>query len=99
MADLDTRFYRGTDEYSDGDEVENTILRIVREGKGFCDLDRMSWPTFYHLNPVRENIINWYPFEKGSRVLEIGAGCGAVTGALCGKGLQVYSVDLSRWRS
>ena len=99
MAELDQTYYHGSDLYSDGDEAENTILQIVREGKGFDDLDEMTWPTFYHLNPVRENICNWYPFEKGSRVLEIGAGCGGVTGALCGKGLDVYSVDLSLRRS
>jgi len=99
MAEIDQTFYRGTDQYSDGDAEEENLLRIVREGKGFYDLEQMSWPTFYHLNPVRENICNWYPFEPGSRVLEIGAGCGAVTGALCGRGLHVFSVDLSLRRS
>ena len=99
MAEIDQTFYHGSDLYSDGDEAENTLLQIVQAGRGFYDLDQMSWPTFYHLNPIRENICNWYPFEKGARVLEIGAGCGGVTGALCGKGLQVYSIDLSLRRS
>ena len=99
MAVIDKSFYRGTDAYSDGDEAENTILGLVREGKDFRELEQVDWPTLYHLSPIRENICNWYPFQTGSRVLEIGAGCGAVTGALCGKGLEVYSVDLSLRRS
>lgn len=101
MAILDTTFYKGTDVYSDGDEAENRILEIVREGKTLNDLetDEVSWPTLYHLSPVRENICNWYPFRKDSRILEIGAGCGAITGALCRSGAEVCSVDLSLRRS
>ncbi len=99
MAILDKTFYRGTDAYSDGDEAEETLLHIVREGKSLDSLEEISWPVFYHLSPVRENICNWYPFQKGSRVLEVGAGCGAVTGALCDRGLEVCAADLSLRRS
>ena len=99
MAVIDQTYYRGTDAYSDGDEAENEILEIVRSGKGLGDLESASWPALYHLSPVRENICSWYPFRPGSRVLEVGAGCGAVTGALCGRGLEVTSADLSLRRS
>ena len=30
---LDTTFYSGNDNYSDGDEIENRILQIVKEEK------------------------------------------------------------------
>ena len=101
MAILDTSFYRGTDQYSDGDEAENRILEIVKAGKKLSDLEtgEVSWPTLYHLSPVRENICNWYPFRKDGRILEIGAGCGAITGALCRSGAEVCAVDLSLRRS
>lgn len=101
MAILDTTFYKGTDQYSDGDEAENRILEIVKAGKGLSDLETadVSWPTLYHLSPIRENICNWYPFRKDGRILEIGAGCGAITGALCRSGAEVCSVDLSLRRS
>ena len=101
MAILDTTFYKGADLYSDGDEAENRILEIVKAGKSLNDLEteEVSWPTLYHLSPVRENICNWYPFRKDGRILEIGAGCGAITGALCRSGAEVCSVDLSLRRS
>ena len=101
MAILDTTFYKGTDRYSDGDEAENRILEIVKAGKTLNDLktEEVSWSTLYHLSPVRENICNWYPFRKDGRILEIGAGCGAITGALCRNGAVVCSVDLSLRRS
>lgn len=54
---------------------------------------------FYHMSPMRENICNWYPFRKDATVLEIGAGCGAVTGILCQKAAHVTSIELSRRRA
>ena len=101
MAILDTSFYQGADLYSDGDAEENRILETVKSGKTLSDLEtkEVSWPTFYHLSPVRENICNWYPFRKEGRILEIGAGCGAITGALCRSGAEVCAVDLSLRRS
>ncbi len=101
MAILDTTYYRGTDLYSDGDEEENRILETVRAGKTLRDLgrDEVSWPMLYHLSPVRENICNWFPFPADGRILEIGAGCGAITGALCRSGAEIVSVDLSLRRS
>lgn len=101
MANLDLTYYHGEDHYSDGDETENRLLEIVRSGQILDDLpmEEVSWPVLYHLHPVRENICNWYPFRKGSRVLEIGSGCGAVTGALCQSGCEVWSVELSKRRA
>jgi 2-polyprenyl-3-methyl-5-hydroxy-6-metoxy-1,4-benzoquinol methylase len=42
------------------------------------------WPLCYHLSPARANIIRWLPaVNEGLRVLEVGAGCGAITSYLC----------------
>ena len=38
---------------------------------------------------VRENILSWLPFTGKENVLEIGSGCGAITGALCKKAEKV----------
>ena len=96
---LDKRWYPGEDRYSDGDAAENALLSVV-ESHDPSEYNEIimrqgSWPLLYHLSPVRENIISWYPFREGAKVLELGAGCGAVTGALLDRGLHVCAVDLS----
>lgn len=100
---LDTRYYRQDDHYSDGDETENRLLKIVSDYPKSefprITTEEKSWPILYHLSPIRENILNWVPILPGQRILELGSGCGAVTGALLGKGARVTSVDLSLRRS
>ena len=93
-------FYGGRDEYTDGD-IEDKILDFVRRDLSFSQAlaEDSSWPVVYHLSPVRENLLSWYPFEKGCRILEIGAGCGAVTGVLCDHGGDVVANELSRRRA
>ncbi len=102
-VELDTRYYSGDNQYSDGDETENKLMDLV---SGYSEEQYPeviardgSWPVLYHLSPIRENILNWYPFEEGKKALELGAGCGAVTGALLKKGVRVTAVDLSLRRS
>jgi SAM-dependent methyltransferase len=99
-AKLNLDFYTGEDYYSDGD-IEDELLRIVREHDDFTEVlaHDHRWPILYHLSPIRQNIINWYPFEKGASCLEIGGGCGAITGALCPNLGKVTVVELSKRRS
>lgn len=100
---LDTRWYTDDDRYSDGDETENLLLKIVTEHpeKDFPEIITRdtTWPVLYHLSPMRESLLNWIPFREGERVLELGSGCGAVTGAFLRRGLSVTGVDLSLRRS
>ena len=93
-------FYTGTDEYSDGD-IEDDILKMVQNEEDVIKILRADnrCPVLYHLSPVRQNILKWYPFEKQASVLEIGSGCGAVTGAICQNCNRVVCVDLSNRRS
>lgn len=102
MADIDYRYYKGTDLYSDGD-IEDVITEYIKQT---TDGDYSShlrydsrWECFYHLSPIRENILNWYPFEPEASVLEIGGGFGAVTGLLCRKCASVTSVEPSKRRA
>lgn len=92
--------YCGKDLYSDG-EIEDELLEIVKNETDYSKviMEKASWPILYHLSDVRENVLSWYPFEKDATVLEVGAGCGAVTGALIKKCKRVVSVDLSKRRS
>lgn len=96
------KHYPGTDAYSDGD-IEDELLDIVKtypmNNYDKIILERNSWPLLYHLSKQRENILSWYPFEKSASVLEVGAGCGAVTGAMLDKVKMVTAVDLSKRRS
>lgn len=99
---LNTDFYSGTDLYSDGD-VEDELLAIVksfsiRDFPGII-IERKSWPILYHLSPIRENIVEWIDISPEATVLEVGAGCGAVTGALAQKSKKVTCVELSKKRS
>ena len=99
---LDDTLYPGEDFYSDG-AVEDELLEIVstREEKDYNRIivERRSWPILYHLSHVRENIVNWLPMNGTERVLEIGSGCGAVTGALARKAGSVTCIELSKRRS
>lgn len=97
---LDYSFYSGQDQYSDGD-IEDDLLKLITEEP---DVEKIlkrddRWPVLYHFSPVRQNILEWYPFKKDASVLEIGAGCGAISGVLCKNAKHVTSIDLSKRRS
>ena len=51
---------------------------------------------FYHLSPLRANLLSWIDFEEDASVLEINAECGALTGILCEKAKHVTAVDSSK---
>lgn len=93
-------FYRGNDSYSDGD-IENELLNMVRENLNLTQIVREDnrWPILYHLSSIRHNLLDWYPFNSRSELLEIGAGCGAMTGLLCDKVGSVTCIELSKRRS
>ena len=99
---LDYKFYPGEDLYSDGD-IEEEMLEIAQNypEEEFPRIieERGSWPIFYHLSPLRENIIEWVPVTKDMKVLEVGSGCGAITGALARKAGSVTCIELSKRRS
>jgi SAM-dependent methyltransferase len=93
-------FYAGEDLYSDG-SIENELLDIV---KGNNDHSKIlgadnRWPLLYHLSPLRRNLLEWYEFQSNGRLLEIGAGCGALTGLFCEKVKKVVAVELSKKRA
>lgn len=99
---LDYSHYPGEDFYCDG-VIEDEILDIVKTYSeveyGRIIEERKKWPILYHLSSHRENIVDWLPIDKSMKVLEIGSGCGAITGALSRKAGRLDCVDLSRKRS
>lgn len=99
---LNLEFYEGIDYYSDGD-IEDTLLEMAKSNT-VEQLQKMSykiasWPILYHLSPIRENIVNWYPFRNEGTLMEVGAGCGAITGCLAQKLQKICAIELSKKRS
>jgi GT2 family glycosyltransferase/SAM-dependent methyltransferase len=92
--------------YNDGDAVEERIADLLR---GVSDRSVLSdelrplctdWPTLYHLGHVRANLLR--PFEARLRdadVLEVGAGCGAITRYLGETAGQVLALEGSPRRA
>lgn len=97
---LNYEFYSGKDEYSDGD-IENDMLELIKNNDDVLEIisNDSRWPILYHFSPVRYNILEWYDMKKDATVLEIGSGCGAVTGVLCKKAKNVKCIELSKRRS
>ncbi len=99
---IDDRFYPGEDFYSDG-SVEDELLEIVQDhpGKEYEQIirEKRDWAILYHLSENRGNIIDWMENEKEASVLEVGSGCGALTGKLAEKYGQVTCIELSKKRS
>jgi len=97
---LNLDFYSGKDSYSDGD-IEEYILDIVKKKKNFAEVlkNENRWPIFYHFTDLRKNLLEWYDFKSESSLLEIGAGCGALTELFCKKVEKVVAVELSKRRS
>lgn len=91
--------------YSDGKEIEDRILEIL---EGTADLSVGSpelmariqdWPTEYHFTDTRANLLRHLPLKAGLRVLELGAGCGAITRFLGERGCEVVAVEGSLLRA
>ena len=99
---LDYSHYPGEDFYCDGD-IEQELLDIAKNfsASEFPRIieEKKSWPVLYHLSELRENIVEWLPMDKSMKVLEVGSGCGAITGCLSRKAGEVTCIDLSKQRS
>ena len=99
---LDYEYYPGKDLYSDG-PVEEELLEVAKnyreEELNQVIAERSSWPILYHFSHIRQNILEWLPITKEHKVLEIGSGCGPITGALAKKAGSVTCIDLSKMRS
>lgn len=97
---VNLKYYDGNDHYSDGN-IELELLKIVKSKANFEEIVRKDkrWPILYHFSKIRENILNWYPFKRDASLLEIGAGCGALTGLFCNNLESVTAVELSKRRA
>lgn len=96
---LDYSLYQGADLYTDG-KIEDLLLEACENN----EVEKLlyssnQWPVLYHFSDIRENLLEWYPFTKEDDVLEIGSGCGAMSGMLSRKARTVTCIELSEKRS
>lgn len=101
---LNYQYYTGIDLYNEGDEAEELVLQTVKKSIDYKDhldviLKDHRWPVLYQLSKQRENIIKPMEITPRDTVLEIGAGMGAVTGAIARKCKKVECIELSKRRS
>lgn len=91
-------------------QERNAILEAAGSKVGELLLNRHSlnleeilreadWETFYELSPMREGILNWYPFHKDCHILELSNGYGGITDILCRNALKVTVLESSEYRS
>lgn len=96
MATIDFSKYNGKEDvYNEGD-IENVLYDFYHNGgQGIIDYGQ----SFFYTTPVRQNVVNWYPFKPNATILEIGGGCGPVTTALLPKAKKVVSIESSKRRA
>lgn len=91
--------------YSDGDEIERRIYDIVCSVEDLCSASAelashiSDWPTQYHLSPLRANLFRPFNQYFKGNVLEIGAGCGAISRILGESGCNVVAIEGSQMRA
>lgn len=75
---LNFDFYKSDINYNElerEDYLINNYINIYQENEYEKIFERDNdIETIYALAEIRKNIISWYPFEKNSSILEIGAG-------------------------
>jgi hypothetical protein len=98
---MDTSFSGGEEVLEDKslDEITELVQKYTPADYNRLIEERKSWEYLYHLSPLRENLVEWLPMDKKTKVLEIGSECGALTGALSRKAGNVTCVELSEKKS
>ncbi len=83
--------------YADGaeEDVLSALGKVADHSDGSDELfsHAVDWPTTYHFSPRRSNLLRPFEITKHHRVLEIGAGTGAVTRYLGERGAEVTALE------
>lgn len=91
--------------YSDGDEAEARIASVIAQAHDLSvlspELPRhcTDWPSLYHLGRMRANLLRPLAQLLRGDVLEVGAGCGAITRYLGECGARVLALEGSLRRA
>jgi SAM-dependent methyltransferase len=101
--DAGIRFLDRTVDYADG--AEGRLLEILASVSDLSSLsDELAariddWPTRYHLARERSSLLRPLSIDGRHRVLEIGAGCGAIARYLGETGARVVALEGSPARA
>lgn len=85
--------------YSDGDAREDALAEFLAKTDDLSTMSpglrgfRGGWFGHYHLSPARANLLRPFAGLLGGRVLEIGAGCGALTRYLGERGGALVALE------
>ena len=85
--------------YSDGQAFEERLLEVLRGARDLSvlssELQRncIDWPSLYHLSAGRANLLRPLREHLQGTILELGAGCGAITRFLGESGAKVVAVE------
>lgn len=91
--------------YNDGDEIEARLAAIIQQASDLSVLSSelrqhcTDWPSLYHLSGTRANIMRPFVNVLKGDILEIGAGCGAITRYLGECGANVLALEGSPRRA
>lgn len=91
--------------YSDGDDAETYLLDVIGNATDRSILSQeltagiRDWPSQYHLSPKRANLLRPFAASLRGSVLEVGAGCGAITRFLGENGADVVAIEGSMRRA
>lgn len=82
-------------------EIDNDIRNYINKSDNYDEILKTDnrWEVFYHLSSMRLSLFNWYEFDSGAELLEIGAGLGALTGLFCNACNKVTVVEKSLARA
>lgn len=91
--------------YDDGEQHERHVLGAVRTADDVSDNApslasvATDWPSYYHLAPGRSNAFRALGLPQNITILELGAGCGALSRHLGEQHAQVHCVEGSLRRA
>jgi SAM-dependent methyltransferase len=91
--------------YNDGDIAENYVLECIRQANDVSDNSgelasyARDWSSYYHLAPGRANHIRVLDLPENISVLELGAGCGAISRYLGENHRELHCIEGSPRRA
>lgn len=92
-------------DYTDGETVEAYLETTLAQARDLSSLSSelqgkaIDWPSRYHLSSERSNLLRGLELAAGARILELGAGCGAITRYMLECGGEVTAVEGSPSRA